>query len=68
MPPKRNESPTEVVVAVLLPATILLVIIAIFAWGINQVNVAIPVVFAGWGSGLIIGALAVMVAIYYKYQ
>ena len=68
MPPKRNENPTEVVVSLLLPATILVVIIAVLAWGITKVNEAIPLQVGDFGFGLIIGALAVLVAIYYKYQ
>lgn len=68
MPPKRKENPFEAVVEVLVPAVIVLFVIAAIAWLVPQVNAAIPLGIGGFGSGLIIGAVVVLAAIYYKYQ
>ena len=68
MPKRSNSGPVGDVSGILAPVVILLFFIFAAVWLIGEINQAIPIDFWNMGSGLIIGALAVIAVMYQKYS
>ncbi|MCK5027954.1 MAG: hypothetical protein KAS07_06040 [Candidatus Pacebacteria bacterium] len=68
MPERNNSGPVGDISGILAPVVILLFLIFAGVWLIGEINQAIPFDLWNMGSGLVIGALAVIVVVYYKYS